>query len=101
MSSYNYWTKHGEREVIMKDNEEEEDDNKYPEFSEYGGTSVGEDEEEAPDEPADDLGQFIVDAQRDCESEKDRLKFDRMLEDHNKLLYPNCEDGQKKLGSTL
>jgi hypothetical protein len=24
-----------------------------------------------------------------------------MLEDHNKLLYPNCEDGQKKLGSTL
>jgi hypothetical protein len=24
-----------------------------------------------------------------------------MLEDHNKLLYPNCEDGQKKLGSIL
>ena len=24
-----------------------------------------------------------------------------MLEDHNKLLYPNCEDGQKKLGTTL
>jgi hypothetical protein len=24
-----------------------------------------------------------------------------MLEDHNKLSYPTCEDGQKKLGSTL
>jgi hypothetical protein len=24
-----------------------------------------------------------------------------MLEDHNKFLYPNSKDGQKKLGSTL
>jgi hypothetical protein len=24
-----------------------------------------------------------------------------MLEDHNKLLYPNCEDGKKKVGTTL
>ena len=24
-----------------------------------------------------------------------------MLEDHKKLLYPNCENGLKKLGSTL
>jgi hypothetical protein len=24
-----------------------------------------------------------------------------MLQDHNKLLYPTCEDGQKNLGSTL
>jgi hypothetical protein len=24
-----------------------------------------------------------------------------MLDDHKKLLYPNCKDGQKKLGSTL
>jgi hypothetical protein len=51
-------------------------------------------EEEAPNEPADDLGQIIVDAQRDCKSETERSKFDHMLEDHNKLLYPNCEDGQ-------
>jgi hypothetical protein len=56
MSSYNGWTKHGERAVIMEDNEEEEGDDNYPKFSEYGGTSMGEDEEEAPGEPADDLG---------------------------------------------
>jgi hypothetical protein len=24
-----------------------------------------------------------------------------MLDDHTNLLYPNCKDGQKKLGSTL
>ena len=29
------------------------------------------------------------------------LKLERMLADHSKLLYPNCENGQKKLGSTL
>ena len=51
--------------------------------------------------PADDLRRVIVDAQRECESEKEKLKFDRMLEDHKKGLYPNCEDGNTKLGTTL
>ena len=32
---------------------------------------------------------------------KDKLKLERMLEDHRKLLYPNCEDGLKNLRSTL
>src|SRR3989337_1460713 len=32
---------------------------------------------------------------------KEKLKFDRMLEDHKKRLYPNCEDGNTKLGITL
>jgi hypothetical protein len=51
--------------------------------------------------PADDLGQVIVDAQIDYESKKERKKLERMLDDHEKNLYPNCEDSQKKLGSTL
>ena len=64
---------------------------------------MGEAEEEvaAEDEPAYDLGQAIRDAQRECESEKEKIKFEHMLEDHKKLLYPNCEEGQKKLGTTL
>ena len=37
----------------------------------------------------------------DCESETERLKFQKMLEDHRKLLYPGCENGLKKLGATL
>jgi hypothetical protein len=55
----------------------------------------------AEEEPADDLGQTIRDAQRECESKKEKIKFDRILEDHKKLLYPTCDAGQKKLGTIL
>ena len=60
-----------------------------------------EDEEPIVDEPDDDLSRAINDAHINCESQNERLKLERMLEDHRKLLYPNCEDGQKKLGTTL
>ena len=62
---------------------------------------MGEAEEEVSDEPADDLGRAIIDAKRNCKSEKERLKLEHMLEDHKKLLYPNCEDDKKELGTTL
>jgi hypothetical protein len=110
MPGYNVWTKHGERGVVMEDGDEEEndDDNYRSMFPEYADTEMEENEEEegqgeerAPDEPADDLGRVISDARRDCDTEKERLQFEQMLRDHNKLLYPTCEDGQKKLGSTL
>jgi hypothetical protein len=39
MPNYNCWTKHGERGVIMKDDEEEDDDI-YTRFPEYGDTSM-------------------------------------------------------------
>jgi hypothetical protein len=49
----------------------------------------------AEDEPDDDLGQAIRDAQRECKSEKDKIKFECMLDDHKKLLYPTTDEGQK------
>nr|XP_051212532.1 uncharacterized protein LOC127330319 [Lolium perenne] len=108
MPSYYCWTKHGERGVMMEDNdEEEEDDDGYPNFpntmiSAEGNEDNEVEEQEAPDEPTDDdLGRAIADARRECETEKERLAFDKMIEDHNKLLYPTCEDGHKKLGNTL
>jgi len=52
-------------------------------------------------EDDDALGDVIHDAQRDCESEIEKAKFDQMLEDHKKLLYLSAEDGQKKLDTTL
>ena len=92
----------------MEDNEEEENDDNYHDmFSEYGAGTGMEDNDEVeaedrtPDQPIDDLGQAITDAKTECEIEKVRVKFDQMLNDHKTLLYPNCEDGQKKLGSTL
>jgi hypothetical protein len=107
MPSYNCWSKHGERGVMMEDNEEEEDDDMYPE---YGDTATGEaeaegtgeaEDEEASDDPADDLRWAIVDAHREAESENEKRKLKGMLEDHKKKLYPNCEDGNIKLGTTL
>ena len=103
MLNYFCWTKHGETGVIM-DNDEEEDDDNYPVYSEHGGT-MEEDEAEheviVDDQSDDDLRRVIRDEQINCGSENEWSKLERMLEDHKKLLYPNCEDGQKKLGSTL
>jgi hypothetical protein len=62
---------------------------------------MGEAEGEAHDEPANDLGRTIADARRDCETDKEREKLNRMFEDHKKSLYPKCKNSLKKLGSIL
>ena len=89
---------------MMEDSEEEEDDDNYvpPKYGDAATGEAAEDQEE-PDDivPDDDLRRVIVDARRWCESQKEKLKFDRMLEDHKKVLYPNCEDGSRKLGTVL
>ena len=92
---------------MMEEGKEEEeqwvDDGIIAEYGALHDTPIGEVGEEgaAEDEPADDLGEAIQDAQRECESKKEKIKFERMLEDHKKVLYPNCDAGQKKLGTTL
>jgi hypothetical protein len=63
-------------------------------FSEYNDTEMEDNEaeggeERAPDDPVDDdLHRAIYDARRDCGTDKKRLQFDKMLEDHHKLFYP-------------
>ena len=67
----------------MEDNKEEENDDNYPMFPEYGGNARGRaKDEEAPDEPMlyDDLRRAIVDAQREAESENEKLKLERSEE---------------------
>ncbi|KAK1677171.1 hypothetical protein QYE76_038019 [Lolium multiflorum] len=92
MPSYNCWTKHGGRGVMMEGNEEEEnDDDMYPN---YGDTATGYDEDEeaggaedkeASDEPVDnDLHRAIADAYREAETENEKRKLKGMLEDHKK-----------------
>jgi len=88
---------------MMEHGKEEENDEHY---REYDDTAMEDNEDEGGDEegasePDDDLGRVISDAKRDSETEKERLQFEKMLQDHKKLLYPNCEDDQKKLGTTL
>jgi hypothetical protein len=45
--------------------------------------------------------QVLKDAQRDCENDNEKSKLRRMIEDHRKLLYPDCKQGHKKLGTIL
>ena len=90
----------------MEDNEEENFDDHFPGNAGFGAFDgdipMKEPETDvAEDDPSDDLGQALHNVRADCESEKERLKFQKMLEDHWKLLYPSCEDGLKKLDTTL
>ena len=90
----------------MEDNEEVDYDDNFPTHAGLGAfdddTVMEEPEADAVEnEPTDDLGQALRDAREDCDNEKERIKFQQMLEDHRKLLYPGCEDGLKKLGTTL
>ena len=103
MPGYNCWTKHGEKGVMMEDNEEEENDDNYM-YPEYDGNVTGEaDDEDVPDDPIihDDLRGVIVDAHTLAETTLEKLKLERMLEDHKTKLYPTCEDGNTNLGTTL
>jgi hypothetical protein len=106
MANYVLWTRHGERGIVMEDNEEEEDDNNIP-VSDAGQAFVDTlvedaDEEEMPEDGhVDDLGQVLNDAQRDCKNDNEKAKLQRMIEDQRKLLYPDCKQGHKKLGNTL
>ena len=78
----------------MEDNEEEDFDDHFP-----GNAGLGAFDDDIPmeepeadvgeDDPSDDLGQALHNVQADCESETERLKFQKLLEDHHKLLYPD------------
>ena len=79
--------------VTMEDNEEEDFDDHFT-----GNAGIGAFDDDIPmeqpevdvaeDDPSDDLGQALHNVRADCESETERLKFQKLLEDHHKLLYP-------------
>ena len=63
---------------------------------------MGEPEEDAEGHDVEvDLGQMLREAEEVCEIEKESRDLKRMLEDYRILLYPDCNQGQKKLGTTL
>ena len=79
----------------MKDNEEDFDGHF---LKNYGFGTFDDDipmeepkADVAEDDPSDDLEQALQNVRADCESETERLKFQKMLEDHRKLLYPDCQ----------
>ena len=88
----------------MEDGDEEDNDDNYRSmFPEYGDTAMEDNEEEggeerAPDEPADDLGQAISDAKRDCDTDKERLQFDKMLRGSQKIVVPKLRRWSEEAG---
>ena len=105
MPNYYVWTKHGERRIMLDNNEEEED--RIPDFAgNYGAffddTAMGEPEEDTEGYVVEDnLGQMQRETEEGCEIEKESRDLKRMLEDYRTLLYPDCKQDQKNLGTTL
>ena len=87
------------------DNNEEEDTisnfaSNYSAF--FEDTAMGEPEEDAEEHVVEDnLGQMLRKAEEGCETEKELRDLKRMLEDYRILLYPDCKQGHKWLGTTL
>ena len=87
----------------MLDNNEEEED-RIPDFAAnysafFYDTAMGEPEEDTEGHIVEDyLGQMLRDAEEVCKIEKESRDLKRMLEDYRILLYPDCKQGQKKLG---
>ena len=60
---------------------------------------MGEPEEDAEGHVVeDDLGQMLRKAEEVCKIEKESRDLKRMLEDYRISLYPDCKQGQKKVG---
>ena len=63
---------------------------------------MGEPEEDAEGyDVEDDLGQMLREAEEVCETEKESRDLKHMLKDYKTLLYLDCKQGHKKLGTTL
>jgi hypothetical protein len=79
--------------MIEEDEEQLDHDDIIVEYGSFlNDTPLQKHEEEVAveDELMDDLGDAIHDAQRECGSKKEKIKFHLMLDDHNKLLYPTA-----------
>ena len=74
--------------------EDQEEPDDVPDDAATG--EVVEDQEEPDDVPDDDHRRVIVDARTQGESQKEKLKFDRMLEDHKKRVIPQLRRWQHK-----
>ena len=89
--------------MLENDDEREE---RFPDFTdEYGAifkdTTTGEPEEAEGHVAEDDFGHILREAEEVCETKKESRDLKCMLEDYRILLYPDCKQGHKWLGTTL
>jgi hypothetical protein len=95
MPNYNVWTEHGERGIMLENDEKKDDFISHFEDDYYGAffedTTMGEPEEDAEAQVVeDDFGQMLREAQEVCETVKESKDLKHMLEDYRTLLYPDC-----------
>jgi hypothetical protein len=98
MNNYTLWSKHVEPGVLMEDDEDADDDNNIPDLAHLYEAGAFDDEpidkaEEniIEEQPHDELGQVLLDAYKDSDTVKESNKFEKMLDDHKMLLYPDCK----------
>ena len=105
MPNYSLWTEHGEPGVVMEEGEEEEEIPEWVNVHEANSAYEEEpmDEAVADDDIAldDELGQVLIESREKSVTELEHRKFQKMIEDHKKLLYPGCKEEHKKLHTTL
>jgi hypothetical protein len=84
MDNYTLWTKHGEPEVLMEDDEDADDDNNITNLAHLYEAGAFDDEpmDEAAEnvieeQPHDELGQVLLDAQKDSDTVKESNKLRR------------------------
>ncbi|WVZ49430.1 hypothetical protein U9M48_000795 [Paspalum notatum var. saurae] len=101
MPNYVCWTKHGESGVMLRDDEDDEEEFHNVDYAEhpfFADTMMGDGEDV---EETDALGAMLQGAEKYYDNENVRKKLERMMEDHKTPLYPDCKEGHKKLRSTL
>jgi hypothetical protein len=83
LSNYNIWTEHGERGIMLENDEKEEEaiPNCVEDYSAFfEDTTMGEPEEDAEAQVAeDDLVQMLREVEEVCETEKESRDLKRMI----------------------
>ena len=85
----------------MLDNNEEEEEDRIPDFAgNYGAffydTAMGEPEEDAKKHVVEnDLGLMLRKGRKFAKQKKESKDLKRMLEDYRTLLYPDCKQSHK------
>jgi hypothetical protein len=80
----------------LEDGQEDDyDDNYIPadwvEGKTFSDVAMGEGGEDGEDEPLDDFGQVLEVARQGTQNAREKKKFEKILDDDKKLLYPDCK----------
>jgi len=97
MDNYSLWTKHGEPGVVMGEGEEEDDILDWVHLHEANSAFEDDPMDEADENAADKLGRVLLDGQKESVTALEHKKFEKMLEDHKKVVVPKLQRGAQEI----